>query len=413
LEVIHALLVIALICAAGFFSSAETAVLAANRLRLRHLAALGNRRAKRVLSFLEKPDSFLTAVLFGNNVSIVAATSLLTVLAANYSGEAAGLAFTTLAMTALLTIFSEIIPKSVVLEDADYFATSFAPVVGFLEKAFKPVVWGVNVVAGGLLGTLRVRSERLPFATREELRAILTSRHRRTRTELLQRRMIKRIFGFGETRAADVMVPLADVVAVPEGATKKDVVAALSQTGFSSYPVYEERPDRIVGVVVARDLIELAEGVPVRAYLRMPLFVSAAESVETLLARLARRRVDMAVVLGGRGCAVGILTQEDVVEEVVGEIEDEYSWGAEGLIRHGEGHTADAGLPVSYFNARMPAPIPRGEYFTLGGFLASKLGRVPKSGDNYVWPPYRFRVLKATPRAARLISVELLEPNGG
>ncbi len=413
MEVIHALLVVGLICAAGFFSSAETAVLAANRLRLRHLAALGNRRAKRVLSFLEKPDSFLTSVLFGNNVSLVAATSLLTVLAASYSGEAAGLAFATLAMTALLTIFSDIIPKSVVLEDADYFATSFAPVVGFLQKAFKPVVWGVNVVAGGLFGKLRVRSERLPFATREELRAILTSRHRRTRTELLQRRMIKRIFRFGETKAGDVMVPLAGVVALPEAATKNDVVAALSRTGFSSYPVYGEHPDRIVGVIVARDLIALAEGAPVKTYLRMPLFVSADESVETLLAQLARRRVDMAVVQGEEGRAVGILTQEDVVEEVVGEIEDEYSWGAEGLVRHGDGHTADAGLPVSYFNASMPVPIPRGEYVTLGGFLASKLGRVPKSGDNYVWPPYRFRVLKATPRAARLISVEQLKPNGG
>ncbi len=120
----------------------------------------------------------------------------------------------------------------------------------------------------------------------------------------------------------------------------------------------------------------------------------------------------MAVVQDDRGFAIGILTQEDVVEEVVGEIEDEYSWGAQGLIRHGDGHTADARLPVSYFNGRMPVPIPTGDYVTLGGFLASKLGRVPKSGDNYVWPPYRFRVLRATPRAARLIGVELLKPNG-
>jgi putative hemolysin len=413
LELIRGMLVIALVCAAGFFSSAETAVLAANRLRLRHLAALGNRRARRVLSFLEKPDSFLTSVLFGNNLSLVVATSLLTVLAANYSGEAFGLAFTTLAMTALLTIFSEIIPKSVVLADADYFATSFAPAVGFLEKLFKPVVWTTNVVTGGLLGLVRVRSERLPFATREELRAILTSRHRRTRAEVVQRRMIRRIFRFGETKAEDVMVPLADVAALPEAATKKDVVAALSRTGFSSYPVYKGRRYRIVGVVVARDLIALAEDAPVKDNLKMPLFVAAGESVETLLPRLAKRRVDMAVVQDERGRAVGILTQEDVVEEVVGEIEDEYSWGAQGLIRHGGGHTADARLPISYFNGRMPAAIPPGDYVTLGGFLASKLGRVPRSGDSYVWPPYRFRVLRATPRAARLISVELLKTDGG
>jgi CBS domain containing-hemolysin-like protein len=398
--------------AAGFFSSAETAVLAANRMRLRHLAAVGNRRAARVLSFLEKPDTFLTSILFGNNVSLVVATSLLTVLIGRYSGEAASVVVTTLAMTVLLTIFSEIIPKSVVLEDADYFAMSFAPVVGFLETLFKPVVWATNVVAGGLLGLVRVRAERLPFATREELRAILTSRQPRTRTEIVQRRMIRRIFGFGETTAEDVMVPLADVVALPETATKKDVVAALGLSGFSSYPVYRVRREDIVSVVVARDFIASPADAPVKANLWMPLFVSTGESIETLLPRLAKRRVDMAVVRNESGRAVGIVTEEDIVEEVVGEIEDEYNWGSQGLIRHGDGYAADARLAVNYFNERMPVPLPRGDYITVGGFLASRLGRVPKSGDEYVWPPYRFRVLRATPRAARLISVETLKANG-
>ncbi len=410
--IIYLLLVIALLFAAGFFSSAETAVLAANRMRLRHLAAVGNRRAARVLSFLEKPDAFLTSILFGNNVSLVVATSLLTVLIARYSGEAASVVVTTLAMTVLLTIFSEIIPKSVVLEDADYFAMSFAPVVGFLETLFKPVVWATNVVTGGLLGLVRVRAERLPFATREELRAILTSRQSRTRNEIVQRRMIRRIFGFGETTAKDVMVPLADVVALPETATKKDVVAALGQSGFSSYPVYRGRREDIVSVVVARDFVASPADAPVKANLWMPLFVSTRESIETLLPRLAKRRVDMAVVRNESGRAVGIVTEEDIVEEVVGEIEDEYNWGAQGLIRHGDGYAADARLAVNYFNKRMPVPLPRGDYITVGGFLASRLGRVPKSGDEYVWPPYRFRVLRATPRAARLINVETLKPNG-
>lgn len=410
--IIYLLLVIALLFAAGFFSSAETAVLAANRMRLRHLAAVGNRRAARVLSFLEKPDTFLTSILFGNNVSLVVATSLLTVLIARYSGEAASVVVTTLVMTVLLTIFSEIIPKSVVLEDADYFAMSFAPVIGFLETLFKPVVWATNVVAGGLLGLVRVRAERLPFATREELRAILTSRQPRTRTEIVQRRMIRRIFGFGETTAKDVMVPLADVVALPETATKKDIVAALGLSGFSSYPVYRVRREDIVGVVVARDFTTSPADAPVKTNLWMPLFVSTGESIETLLPRLAKRRVDMAVVRNESGRAVGIVTEEDIVEEVVGEIEDEYNWGSQGLVRHGDGYAADARLAVNYFNERMPVPLPRGDYITVGGFLASRLGRVPKSGDEYVWPPYRFRVLRATPRAARLISVETLKANG-
>lgn len=411
MTLVYLMLVLVLIFAAGFFSSAETSVLAANRMRLRHLAGGGDRRAARVLLFLEKPDSFLTSILFGNNVSLVAATSLLTLLTARYSGEAASVALTTLAMTILLTLFSEIIPKSVVLEDADYFAMSLAPVVGFLETLFKPLVWATNVVAGGLLGLVRVRAERLPFATREELRAILTSRRARTRTEVMQRRMIRRIFRFGETTAGQIMIPLGQVASLPESATKAKVVAALARSGFSSYPVYRRRRANVVGVVVARDFIASPADTPVKTYLWAPLFVSADESIETILPRLAVRRVDMAVVRDERGRALGILTEEDIVEEVVGEIEDEYDWGSQGLIRHGDGYTADARLAVSYFNQRMPVPLPPGDYVTVGGFLASRLGKVPESGDEYVWAPYRFRVLRATARAARLISVEPSRPN--
>ncbi|MGD8718795.1 MAG: hemolysin family protein [Candidatus Zixiibacteriota bacterium] len=410
MDVLYILVALALVFSAGFFSSAETAVLAANRMRLRHLAATGDRRAARVLSFLDKPDTFLTSILFGNNVSLVIATSLLTVAAERYSGEAAGVLAATVVMTVLLTLFSEIIPKSIVLEDADYFAMSFAPAVNVLDKIFKPVVWGVNVVAGGLLGFVRVRAERLPFASREELRAILTARGPRTRTEVLQRRIIRRIFGFGETTVEQVMVPLADVISFPETATKADVVAALADSGYSKYPVYRDAPENVVGVVVARDLITSTADTSVKSYLWRPVYVSPDDSVEDLLPRLAPRRIDMAVARDEAGAAVGILTQEDIVEEIVGEIEDEYDWGAAGLIRHGEGYTADARVTINYFNERMPAPLPAGDYITLGGFLTSRLGRVPSSGEEYVWPPYRFRVLRATPRAARLVGIEVDKP---
>jgi putative hemolysin len=406
-DVIYLALVCALIVAAAFFSSAETSVLAANRMRLRHLAAVGNRRAARVLSFLERPDSFLTAVLFGNNVSLVLATSLLTLVVGRYSGEAASVVIATLVMTAAVTLFTEIIPKSVVLEDADFFAMSFARTVAVLQVLFRPVVRVANVVAGGMLGLVRVRAERLPFATREELRAILTSRGRKTRTEIVQRRMIRRIFRFGETTVRDVMVPMAKVFALPEDGNKDDVVAALVGSGFSKYPVYRETRGNVVGVVIARDFVAAAADAPLKSYLWAPVSVSADDSIEDLLPSLAARPVDMAVVHDERGEAVGILTQEDVVEEIVGEIEDEYAWGPQALVRHGDGYTADARVPINYFNKQMPAALPAGDYVTLGGFLASRLGRVPVSGDVCDWPPYRFRVLRGTRRAVRLIGIEV------
>jgi magnesium and cobalt transporter len=219
--------------------------------------------------------------------------------------------------------------------------------------------------------------------------------------------MIKRIFGFGETTAGEVMVPRAKVFALPEDGTKADLVAALVRSGFSKYPVYRKRRDNVVGVVVARDFLAAAADTPLKPYLWPPLFVSAGESIENLLPRLAARRVDLAVVRDERGRAAGMLTQEDIVEEIVGEIEDEYAWGARGFVRHGEGYTADARVPVNYLNERVPVPLPPGDYVTLGGFLASRLGRVPVAGDVYEWPPYRFRVLRGTRRAARLVGIEV------
>jgi putative hemolysin len=402
-------IVVVLVAIAGFFASAETAVLAANRLRLRRRAETGNRGAARVLAFLEKPDRFLATVLLGNNISLVAATSLFTLAAEESLGELGGIAFATVVMTAGLTLFAEVIPKSVTLENADGFAIAYSPALRSMQILFAPVVWLVNLAAGGIPGRVGARAGSLPFVTREELRAILTERRGRGRAEMVQRRMIRRIFLFGETKAGDVMVPLDDVVLLSAGAVKEDVVAALTRTGFSKYAVYEGRRDNVVGVVVARELLTAAPAAPISAYVSKPLFITPGESIEDILPRLSARRVDLAVVRDDEGRALGIVTQEDIVEEVVGEIEDEYNWGVSGFVGHGRGYTADSRLLVRYFNQRMPVSLPAGDYVTLGGFLAARLGRIPVSGDVYEWPPYRFRVLRATPRAARLIAVEITE----
>ncbi len=183
----------------------------------------------------------------------------------------------------------------------------------------------------------------------------------------------------------------------------------MARTGYSKFPVYEGRPDNVVGVVAAREMLPASPRAPLATYLHAPLFVAAADSLEAVLPTLAGRAVDLAVACGDGGAVVGIVTQEDVVEAVVGEIEDEHGWGSEGLVRYGEGYAADARLALSYFNQHMPVPLPPGNYVTLGGFVTGVLGRVPASGDVIVRPPYRFRVLRADPRTARLIGIEFEE----
>jgi CBS domain containing-hemolysin-like protein len=406
MDLFFALVALILVGGAAFFSAAETSVLAADRLHLRGLAAGGDRRAAQILKFMDRPDHVLTALLFGNNVSLVAATALFTLALEGRGNDAAVVATATGVMTVAVALFADIIPKAVVLNDADAFAVTFAPAVSAAARAFRGPVALTNVVTAGLFRRLRHRAARLPLVTREELRALLTERRAETVADVLERRMIRRIFRFGEATVAHVMVPAARVVTLPITARREDVVAAVGRTGYSAFPICDAA-GVVQGIVAARDLLVATPGTPLADYIRPALFVGPDESIEDVLPRLAGRPADAALVRDEKGAMLGLVTQEDVVEEIVGEVEDEHSWGEKGLAPLADGYAADGRLAVAYFNRRMPVPLPPGPYVTVGGFLESRLGRVPATGDEYAWPPYRFRVLRATPRSVRLLRVEV------
>lgn len=396
---------------AGYFSAAETAILAANRMKLRHHAENGDREASLVLRLLSKPDRFLTAVLLGNNLALVAATALLTVTAEGYLGELWGAAAATILTTILLMLFSEILPKSVSLSNADYFARAFAPGLAAWEWAMSPAAKLVNFATGGLFRKFRDRAERLPIVTREELGIILTEKRTESPAAVLERRMIRRIFHFGETTVGRIMIPVAQVVALKEHNTRADVLAAVARTGYSKYPIMDAAGVRVVGVLAARDLLTLSGDVPITPFIRPSLVVKATVSIEYLLPQLSEKTGEVAVVTDDDGKMVGFLTREDIVEEIVGAIEDEHSWGARALVPLARGYAADARLAIGYFNRRMAVPLPAGDYETLGGFLEELRGRVPRTGDEIIWAPYRFRILRATPQATRLVRVEIMEPS--
>jgi CBS domain containing-hemolysin-like protein len=314
-------------------------------------------------------------------------------------------------MAVALMFFTDLIPKSIALTDPDYFARTFAPAAAAVEKALRIPVAVANVVAGGVFRRARLRAERLPLVTREELRTILTDTRGVTAAEVLERRMIRRIFRFGETTVAKVMVPAARVETLPAAATREDVVAALARSGFSRYPVMDA-DGGVNNVVVARDLLAAEPCAPIAWYLRAAVIVNPGESIETLLPRLSAQPAEMAVVRGAGAEMLGIVTPEDIMEEVVGEIEDEFGWGQKGLFRLGSGYAADGRLAIAYFNERMPAPLPAGNYVTLTGFLTARLGRFPATGDVYRWGPYNFKILKAGSRTVDLVGVDMAAAGG-
>lgn len=393
---------------AAFFTAAEASMLAANRVRLHMRAVRGEVNAGLTVALLSAPEKLLTTLLLANNASVILATVLATLTAKRLFGELGGVTAASLLMTAVIAVASELIPKAVAVETPERFAVAWAKPCYVLVKIMTPAYWFVNVMSGGFLGIVKERRKGIPFATREELRAILTGVRGRSAAEVFQRRIIKKIFRFGETPVRKVITPVARVVAVSAQGTVADVADAVVRSGFSKFPVYDERTGEYVGVVTARTMLAAAMDTPVNVFLNAPYFIPATESIEDALAALNKLAVDLAFVREGDK-VIGIVTQEDIVEEIIGEIEDEYGWGFGGFVRRYGGYVADGRLPVAVFNKQMPQPLPSGPYITLSGFLVNAFGRVPNPGEEIVFPPYVFKVLRATGKSVRLLGVRMTD----
>ncbi|MCP4229842.1 MAG: HlyC/CorC family transporter [bacterium] len=406
-------LVVLFLSSAAYFAAVETAVLASSRIRIRKAVEKGEKRAEAVLGFLDEPERFLTAILLGNNVSVIAGTTIATALADKYLGPIEAALVSSLGMTILVVMFAEVMPKSVTLHNPEYYSAALSRSINAFIVGITPVAWLFSKFAYFLLKMMGVKSSgRLPFVSREELRRILTESRASTRTVALEKKMITRIFSFGETVVSRVMVPLIEVKSLPKDATASHLVEYVKKYGFSRFPVYEGRVDNVVGIVAAKDFIGQPVDTPIKEYIRRCDFVPETKSIESLLPLLEEDDLKLAVVVDEYGGVVGLVTLEDLIEEIVGEIEDEYDRREEEIIFFGEAVELNSSVSVNSFNEKMPTPIPKGDYETLGGFIIAMMGRIPRRGEEYKLPPYVFIVLEASDRAVNRLRV-IVESEAG
>ncbi|MEC9488542.1 MAG: hemolysin family protein [Halanaerobium sp.] len=387
LEVIQLLVLLILLLCSAFFSGSETALMVANRVKLRELSQEGNKKAGTVESMLKHPERLLTTILVGNNLVNIAASAIATSLAISFFGGK-GVGIATGVMTILVLTFGEIIPKSFSAQRPERMSMRVAPYIRYLGIILTPVikvfVWLTHKV--NMLGGIQPGGQS-HFVTEEEILRYVHVGEREGIIERKEKEMINSIFEFGDTLVKEVMIPRIDIVAV-EANTKLPILLKLFQEkGHSRVPVYKETIDDIIGVVYAKDLLIFVEEgletpVEIKKIMREAYYVPEAKRVDQLLTELQKERIHMAIVLDEYGGTAGIVTIEDLIEEIVGEIQDEYDQEEREIEFLGDGEIlVDGRVDIDELNDLLDISLPAEDYETISGFILSRLGYLPEEGE--------------------------------
>jgi putative hemolysin len=387
----------------GFFSGAELALISADQVRLRHHAKkVGGTRGRLILKFLDDPGQLISTSLVGTNICVVLSVVVTTLtLLPLYPDHAELLSLGV--MTPLILVFGEIVPKSLF----QHFANRLAPTLIWVLSGFR-LLFFPFVILGTALSTVLIRSLKLDarksVMSREELRLLiqLPSRQGKEKITANEKQMITRIFDFRETTVEDVMLPLSEVTALPIDATLADAAQEVVEKQHTRLPVYRDRIDNIEGIVHAFDLLRAESSQQVADLSRQAIFVPESQLAVDTLVRLQREGQGMAVVVDEYGGATGVVTIEDIVEEVVGEIEDEYDNKGPELIRRDidGSYLVQGRTPVERLNESLNIEIPLSdEYETLAGFVLETLKRIPSTGNEMVAGGAKIVVTRSSDRA--------------
>jgi CBS domain containing-hemolysin-like protein len=392
----------------ALFSAAEMSFIAANRVRLRHMAEGGNRTAIRYLDAFRSPERLLSTAMMGVTIAHITASSVATWALLPVVGGAAAL-LVTVALTPIMLVFGEVIPKAVARERATGLILWLFPVIETLGRLLTPLTWGANALVGRALALFgRERTSTRQFVSREELQLLLQMEPEEADVTVSEAEMIDKIFDLGETAVREVMVPLVDVAALAETATRADAVRLIQERGFSRIPVFTDRVFNIVGVVTAMDLLRRGgEATDVQALMRPATYVPETKRIDDLLREMQKNRVQLAVVVDEYGGAVGIVTVEDIVEEVVGEIRDEHDRTPDTVERLPDGSYRVAGrASLDEVNEALEWDLPKGDFETVAGLVLATLHRIPLVGEVFRVRRFTITVLEADKR--RVLAVRIV-----
>lgn len=400
----------------GFFSGSEIALVSSDKIKLRHKAKQGDRGAGMALKMFETPDVILSTTLVGTNISTVVLTTIGVLVMIGFFGES-GEAYAVLILTPLLLILGEIVPKSIYQQKSDELTPIIIHPLRWASLLFYPIVFIFSRIArfaARIVGAGKV--DQPFFITREQLSTVIEMAEHGSALGALGHSRIRRIIRFAETTVAEAMIPIAEVTTISLNSSTCDAISLIRKHGYNRLPVYQNSMSNIVGIVTLTtwDLLEkqVAEK-PLTDLIAKPLYVSRLETIDQLLPRLRQRSDHMAIVVDEFGTAVGIITMEDIVEEVVGEIDvgydfEEYLPKRKRIFERlsDEVYLMDSRVPVSEVNETLQINLPVTEFHTVGGLVLARLRHIPVVGEYIVQDGYRFTVVEADERAIGKLEVE-------
>jgi len=414
---VAALSTVLLALVSGFFSASETGLTAASRARMHQLEKDGDARAKRVNVLLEHRERMIGALLLGNLLLNTLAATITTTLLEAPLGHL-GLLVATFVTTALVLIFAEVLPKTIAIAHPDSTALRLAPFAQVIVWLLSPVVGAVQWIVGKTLRLLRITTRTTPdaYAAEAEIRGAVELHTEEGAVETQVRNRLVGALDLGELTLADVMIHRKAMKTIDADLPVREVIAQATQSRHTRMPLYKDDPDNIVGVLHARDLLrEIAEkgrdGVVVMEVARTTWFVPDTTTAEDQLAEFLKRREHFALVVDEFGALRGLVTLEDILEEIVGDIKDEHDIAVQGVRQQPDGSVnVDGVVPIRDLNRVMNWDLPDEEAVTIAGLVIHEAQAIPEPGQRFAFHGYRFQVLRRNRNQITALRVEKEQP---
>ena len=405
------IILIILLILSAFFSSNETALMAVNKIRLRSLADEGNKRAAMVLDITENhTQKMLSAILIGNNIVNISASSLATSLAYHFGGYMVSIA--TAVLTVAILVFGEITPKNYATLNAEKVTLRYIPFFKFFMTVMTPFIFIINLFSRVIMLIMHVDPDAVNNAmTEEELRTIVDVSHEDGVIESDEKEMIYNVFDLGDANAKDIMVPKVHVTFASVDNTYEELIDIFREDKFTRLPVYEETQDNIVGIINMKDLLlyDANTEFHMKDFLREPHFTYEYKNISELLVEMRDSTFNIAIVLDEYGEMAGLITLEDILEEIVGSIRDEYDEEEEQIVTDADGsYIIEGQADLEDVEAKLGIEFECEDIDTLSGFMIYKLGKIPDDGENFEveYKGYIFRTLDVRGRMILKVKVE-------
>ncbi len=383
--VIQLVILVVLLLLSGFFSSAETAFTTVNRVRIRSLIDEGNKSAKTTQKILDNYSKMLSTILIGNNIVNIAASSLATTFAINTWGSfAVGIA--TGILTILVLLFGEIVPKNLAMLYSEKIALAYSRVIYFLMLVFTPVIFLVDGLSGIVMKILHIDpNKKTNPMTEYELKTYVDVSHEDGVIETEEREIIYNVFDFSDAVAKDIMIPRIDMVTASLDTSYADLLNIFRESMYTRIPVYEDDKDNIIGLVNIKDfiLVKDEKNFQIKDIIRKAHYTYEFKKTADLMMEMREKTTTVAFVLSEYGSTVGMITLEDLLEEIVGEIRDEYDEDEEQLIQAIDEHSylVEGGMKLDDINDALEIELKSEDYDSLGGLMIEKLDRLPEENE--------------------------------